>query len=322
MALVVCCPCGNPLDCDHLELVVSLTCPRCQREVVLEVTADPHPSALAILTVTEGPYWVGQQFVVPVDQDLLIGRAHGNWLALDSSAMSDAHCRLRLLPNGTANIIDLKSRSGTWVGSQRVTHANLTPQQSFCAGGFRFRLDLQSADGTTTIGLPPPGFANSSSSGLSVTAAKQDKPTRAWLVSNRYVFSRWGVLLFGCLSGVYHAARLVAPAEPTIPWPAAILVGLAIAGIFAGSARRIALTDKHFKYAIVGILLLLAMADLAGQLPLAAVAAIGLAASLLFVMLSIASESAVVPAAFVGAGSLTLMLILAIASLIRLAIVS
>ena len=114
MALLVSCPCGNPLDCDHLELVVALSCPKCERELTIEAEDDNGRSYHAVLTVVEGPYWVGEQFVMPLGEDLTLGKGQGNWLSLESDVLAEKHCRLRFSPPGGVEIEDLSTESGTW----------------------------------------------------------------------------------------------------------------------------------------------------------------------------------------------------------------
>src|SRR5262245_47695198 len=116
MAQTICCPCGSPIDCDNLELVITVECPRCRKELNLELQADNNSPAgrRAMLTVMEGPYWVGEQFVLPVGEVLRIGQGTGNWLSLESTSVSDIHCRLQLTPQGAVIVEDHASHSGVW----------------------------------------------------------------------------------------------------------------------------------------------------------------------------------------------------------------
>jgi hypothetical protein len=317
MALTVCCPCGNPLDCDHLELVVSLTCPRCNREIALEVQLSPERHAFAILTIVEGPCWVGEQFVLPIGQDLLIGKAPGNWLVLESGALSDVHCRLRLSENGRVTVEDLESDSGTWIGSQRIVRGRLGPLQSFTAGGFRFRLDMPSPEGTT-VAIPSPVVGPVERVPLpTMTKVTGSETLPDRLVSIRFLWARRAALAFGWVAGLYHAGSLIPRAGSR--WPAAVLVGIAITAIFIAAARRITVGHTNSKYASLVVLLVLIVADIVWKLPGGAAASLGLGAALAALLPVVPSGSLAVTAYAIGSASLLLSVIVTIRSLIILA---
>src|SRR5688572_24255562 len=130
MAYVVCCPCGNPLDCENLDIVVTLACPRCEKEMEIELDGARGQRVRGVLTVMEGPMWVGQRFVIPIGPDLKMGKADDNWLALDGDEVSDHHCQIRLTPQGEVILRDLESNNGTWVGPVRVAQGKLTSGSS------------------------------------------------------------------------------------------------------------------------------------------------------------------------------------------------
>ena len=319
MALTVCCPCGNPLDCDHLELVVSLTCPRCNREIALEMQLAPNRHAFGILTITEGPYWVNEQFVMPIGQDLLIGKAPGNWLSLDSDALSDVHCRLRLSENGRVTLEDLESGSGTWIGSQRIVRGRLESMQSFSAGGFRFRLDMPSPDGTT-VAMTSPAVAGPAEPARLPTLAKlmREDTLSDQLVSGRFFWSRRALIAFGWLTGLYHACSLVRRPDSPYPWSVAVLVGIVIGLVLTATARRVTIGQGYSKYAPLVALLVLLVADLAWKLSGGAAAALGLAVALAILLSVVPSQALAMTAGTIGIISLAMTGFLSIWSLIIL----
>ncbi len=149
MSFVVCCPCGNPLERDDVDLVVALDCPHCKRELTLEFEDAEKRRLRAVVTVMEGPHWVGERFIAPVGERLSIGRALGSWLSLDGDGVSDIHCELRLSKRGSLVIEDCGSEGGTWVGKQRISRGRLADKHSFRVGEFRLRVDFQGDDGAS-----------------------------------------------------------------------------------------------------------------------------------------------------------------------------
>jgi hypothetical protein len=318
MALTVCCPCGNPLDCDHLELVVSLTCPRCNREIALEVQLGPARHAFAILTIMEGPCWVGEQFVMPVGQELLIGKAPGNWLSLESDALSDVHCRLRLSENGRVTLEDLESESGTWIGSQRIVRGRLGSLQSFSAGGFRFRLDMPSPNGTT-VAMPSPAAGPAERQMLpTLTKLTHEGTLPDQLISSRFLWSRRAIITFGWMTGIYHTCSLLHRPGSFFQWPAAVLLGIVIGASLTAAARRVTIGRSYSKYAALTVLLLLIIVDMAWKLPGGAAAALGLGAAVAMLLAGMPSEPLAVTAGAIGFISLLLSAVVTMRSLIIL----
>jgi hypothetical protein len=318
MALVICCPCGNPLDCDHLELVVSLTCPRCEREIALELELEQGRTALAVLTATEGPYWVGEQFVIPVGANLQIGSADTNWLSLQSDAMSDVHCSLQLTPQGNVIVEDHKSATGTWIGSQRIARGKLAPMQSLSIGGFRFRLDLQSADGTTTVGAQPPIRRKAPAQQPMLKSVKRDQTFESGLVRSRFLLSRRGLTATAWLLGVYHACSLLGDPAHSIPWPAALMFSALIVVALLASNRHVALTHPVYKYISMVVLALIAVADILWDRPGPAIVCLGIAGCLAALVTRVVSNQVAVAAVISGGCFIIVSAILAINSLIML----
>jgi uncharacterized membrane protein YqaE (UPF0057 family) len=265
----------------------------------------------------EGPYWVGERFVMPVNQELVIGRATGHWLSLNSASLSDAHCRLHVAEDGRILVEDLESRSGTWIGSQRIIRGRLASMQCFSVGGFRFRLDLQSADGTTAIAQPLLA-APAETQPLPLTGPKRLPSLGAFLARGRFQLSRWGLVIFAWLAGVYHACWL--SCRPSGPWPAlaAVLMGVVVTLALVAAARKLALVHGRHKYAAVIALLLLAVVDFCWKLPGPTAAGLGLAVSVGMLMIANAQGTSAIVAAIIGCSSLGLMLVATVRGLLPL----
>lgn len=318
MALVVCCPCGNPLDCDNLDIVITLTCPRCDREIPLEVTNEQGGAIRAVLTVMEGPYWVGERFILPVGEDLRIGSASGNWLSLESDALSEVHCRLHLTEAGRVSIEDQQSVSGTWLGNQRILRGRLEHEHSFRVGEFRFRLDFQSADGveaapavcTPATERAPP---------LPTLGAVWSGATPAlWLIRNRFHLSRGLTITFAWLMGAYHVIALTLKSDRL--WPGlkecgvavAILVALRLAG------HRVMLVSRYLKFAPLVVLVLLAIEDVVWMMYPPAVASLLLAACLTLFITQGRSQPMALLTALLGLSATTIMIVLTLQGLVRI----
>ncbi|GMU32830.1 MAG: FHA domain-containing protein [Planctomycetia bacterium] len=308
MALVVCCPCGNPLDCDQLDLVVTVNCPLCKKELTLELEDSAGRSSRAVLTVMEGPFWVGEQFIMPVGHELRIGKAIGNWLALDAEGLSQIHCRLNLGENGTVILEDAKSESGTWINKQRIERGKLGTKQSFRAGEFRFRLDIQSSDGTTVVAAPGAAMPLDESAFLPVMREVKDRrnPLR-WFSINRFMIARSFMTAFAILMGLFHLFEIHRTSDSSRPWLVGIAYGVGIAGIFLLSGRRVALAHKHLKYGSLAVLVLFAILDLAWSMPVPAIAGFAMAACVTVLILRIPGGALALIGTTVGVCSVTIL---------------
>src|ERR1043166_7298502 len=204
MAVVICCPCGTPIDFEHLDVVVSLTCPQCKRELSLEIEDGTAQRRRAVLTVVDGPHWIGERFLVPASLDLQIGQALNNWISLDDEEISPVHCRLKLQNDGTLIVEDRGSKSGTWVGQQKISKVRLAAKQSFRIGPFRMRFEHDRIDGGSTI---VESQTEEDLSGLlpvmQRVGGKSSKLKR--LVSRRYQIARGVLVATAGVSGVDDA---------------------------------------------------------------------------------------------------------------------
>jgi hypothetical protein len=319
MALLVCCPCGNPLDCDHLELVVALSCPRCERELTIEAEDGTDRSYHAVLTVMEGPYWVGEQFVMPLGEDLTLGKGQGNWLSLESDVLAETHCRLRFSPPDGVEIEDLSTESGTWVGRSSVVKSRLTPDQTFTVGEYRFKLQFQDAIDNEAVSQPSASAAPRRPARLpALVRVGAGKSPTDWLVRNRFQLSRWLVLSFAWVAAVYHFCALQLSSDIALKGYQAFLVGAAILGAVSFSGRRVSLAHRYLKFLSLAVLVILAISDIIGARPLPAICALVLASVLPLFTTLVPSRVVAVFAALLGTGSTVILAILALRSTLAL----
>ncbi len=277
MALVVCCPCGHPLDCDNIHLLVSVACPVCERELVLEFEDDQDQPRRAILTIMKGPYWIGEQFVLPVGENLCMGTASGNWLSLEGNEISEIHCLLRLTKTGDVLIQDQKSQSGTWISDKRIAQGKLRPEGSFRLGEFCFRLDYAGMDGTTISTAALPTIQRKKKL-PTMARVQSSKVSGGWLLTNRFLVARWFVLAFAGLIGIHHFCHFATESD----WgmPRAALAGIVTLGVIVASARYTTLARRGLRYMAVAAIAVAGVLEMVLGLPTPAVASFGLAACL------------------------------------------
>lgn len=301
MAILICCPCGLPLDCENIDLVIDANCPRCKRQLELEFEDDAGARRRAVLTIMDGPTWKGEQFVMPIGQQLTIGTGTDGWLSLEDASIANQHCRLRVSNAGYVVIEDLDTDSGTWIENARIAKGKLFPTQSFRIGAFRFRLDFKS-----TLGQDQPAISVNEVGAIALSADKTFQRLRHVtspldvLVQRRFGYARHSLTAFAWIAGAYHAVYLRFAAEPAWEGYWAIIAGAVIVAILVATTRRIALVHKYAKYAGIGALVLLAIVDLAQwHLNVAAIPPLVLAAAL---ALAIARRPG--PAGALGAAAL------------------
>ncbi len=277
MSLVVCCSCGSPLECDDVELVVTLACPHCERELTLEFSDSSKTRRRAVLTVMEGPHWVGERFLVPVGVPLHVGAAQGNWLSLDGDNVSDRHCELRLTERGSLVVEDQGSEAGTWLGKVRIKSGRLEDRQSITVGEFRLRVDFQSIDGA---GAPvAPAMVDDIATALPELAkVRADETAGTWMARNRFNVSRWFLTVFAWLTGAYHWSYLTMVEDWA--WYRAGIAGVAVFIVLADLGRRVALIHPYMNYVSLAVLLGLTILDITWNMQLAAVATFVLIVSL------------------------------------------
>lgn len=312
MAVVVCCPCGNPLDYDQLELVVTITCPLCKQELTLELEDAAGRSRRAFLTVMEGPLWVGEKFVVPVGLELRIGRATGNWLAMDHDSLAEVHGRMHLQADGTVILEDGKSPTGTWVGKHRIARGKLSSRQSFRMGDFRFRFDLRSSDGATLTAAAQDGSPSGvldKSGILPVMREVQDRrnPLR-WFSVNRFIVARWFMMGFAILMGLYHFLHVQRHTASERAMLHASLSGAGVLALLLLAGQRVTLVHRHLKYGALAMLILLAVADMLWAMPIPAIGCLLMAACMTALILRVPSGGLALAGTTVGLCAVTVLL--------------
>ena len=320
MAVIVCCPCGNPLDCDQIELVVTLNCPRCSRELTLELEHSDHQRRYAILTVMEGPFWVGEQFVMPVGEKLVLGTDAGNWLSLEGDELAGKHCHLELSPEGLVTIEGNSERAAVWIGESCVVKARLRPAESFAIGEYRFRLDLRD-----------PGGAESDPSSAAATAAPRhalpalrgigrSKTPGEWIMRRRFLLSRCMMTAFAGSAALHHVFYLrFQPADPW-EWRWALVTSLLVLVSLLLSGRYIAMDRRYGRYTSLAALVILAAVNTVWNMPISAIAALVVASALTLVIARLPSAAVAMFAGLVGIAGLAMMVVLAIRDVVESAL--
>lgn len=309
MALLLTCPCGNPLDCDGLEVMVTVTCPRCNREFGLEVQDEGGRRRFAILTVMEGPYWVGERFIMPVAETLHLGKDADNWLSLESDELAPRHCKIALSPRGRVDVESLAPEKGVWIGDACIMRGRLLPQESVRLGEYRLRLDYVDAIGGETI---VEDIEDDSSLALpTMSTVGMGHSPAGWIVRNRFFLARWAIVIFAWFAAAHHVLALATRTSPA-PWPLhwALGVGAGIVVSLLVSGRRVTLIHEYLRFVPIGLLVLLAMFDtIAWQLPLAGVGSLLLAAALSLLAIRVPTRELSVLAAALSISAVAMPLI-------------
>lgn len=317
MSYVVCCPCGNPLDCENLDIVVTLACPRCEQEMSIELDASAGQRMRGVLTVMEGPMWVGQRFVIPVGPELKIGAADDNWLALDGEGVSDHHCVIRLTPKGEVHLRDLESTGGTWVGAIRVVQGKLKSGSSFRVGEYRFRMDFlrtlsdevvsaATADTPSDLHLP------------TLRSVDDEKEFLDHVIAKRFIVGRSLIVAFAWTIGVWHA--VVLRYHELYRWEnwQAIAAALAVLMAILLTGRKVALVSQYQKYIVLAALTAVGIFDSAFlSQPAPAIAALFLAGGLALMITRIPSHSTIVIAMVLCGGAVLTSTVLGLHSVAR-----
>lgn len=306
MGLAVQCACGNSLEGENLDLVVTLSCPHCRRELTLELDDVTGTSKRPVLTVVQGPHWVGTQFVVPVDVDLSIGRGSANWIVLEDASISDIHCRIRLLADSGLILEDQKSATGTWVGPKRVARGKLITSQPFRLGNFSFRLDLLPID--TTAAPQKPIDLRDEEPSVRFDVNRPEPAVFRWMIRNRFAVSRLLIVISAWTMGVYHAVAWFPGSKGWGHWSRLVLGAAAITAAMLASGSRVSFAHRQFKYASLGVLMVVAIIDLLFQFHGAAIAAFCLAACLTILVMRVPTGLLAMLAIAVGAAGLLVLL--------------
>lgn len=279
------CVCGNAIDCDRLEMVVELRCPVCERALTLEFQGPENSRRWAMLTVIEGPHQLGSTFVLPVNEDLILGSENGSWLLLPEGEVAADHCRLRLDRHGVVTVANMGSAQGTWIGQLRVVQGTLQPGQELRLGFYCLRLHYEDVAGAVHAATPSAALGDVPEAVPLVVMkpVEGEETAETWLLRNRYVLARNALLTFGWLLGVFHYAHLRA----TTDWPPLFcgIAGVTVVAVLVNAWKRVALASPRWNIAAVVLTLTVAAADGVLKEPLAAVPALllGGAAALMLI---------------------------------------
>ena len=313
MALLLCCPCGTPIDAENIDLIVEAECPRCHRELSLELEVGAGRYRRPILTVLEATerHWVGEKFIVPLGESLTLGTGSGIWLSLESGELAERHCSLRVSSKGYIVIEDLDTASGTWVGGARIAKGKLRAGEDFRIGEYRFRLDFKSALGTASGGTSDEDdeFAAALPEGEVARLHYSDSPLHK-LVQNRFTLARRALKIFAGLALIYHVVML--RFHDTHPWELhyALLAGVIIFGSFVFSTRFVRVLHRTLRFIPIGLLIVLAIVDIAAWMaPLACVAALVMAAGMMLWINDSSEPTVAAIAAFVILTALGLIVV-------------
>lgn len=267
----------------------------------------------------EGPYWVGERFVLPIDQELILGTETGNWLSLEGTILAKRHCRLLLTRNGLVDIQDLSSESGTWIGSQRIARGRLQPGESFRIGAYRFRLDYQASLGGET--RTEEALQSEESDRLPVMeTVVHDKSPGDRLVRTRFITSRRLILVFAWSVAAYHTCVLgTLPGPERWTWHGALIAGGVILIGLTISANRVTLAHRRLKFVTLGVLLTLAVVDLSWIWLLPAICGVLLASAIMLLLVGIPSGGRGLFGFIVGLGATGVMAVRALQIVMRTA---
>jgi serine/threonine-protein kinase len=118
---------------------------------ILDDLLPPEPSI--ILEVIHGPS-AGRSFPLGGHATFTVGRQPGQHICLENDPhLSRAHCLVEVNPP-LARVVDLGSKTGTWVNGQKVSQAELRDSDEIRAGLTVFRVRVPGAGGFGTLTIP------------------------------------------------------------------------------------------------------------------------------------------------------------------------
>jgi predicted component of type VI protein secretion system len=91
----------------------------------------------------------GQEVVVPLTERVTIGRAEDNDVMVDDERISMQHAELLQNADGSIQVFDLKSESGTFVNGERQMSCTLLHGDKLAFGPLVGRLDLEDMEPAT-----------------------------------------------------------------------------------------------------------------------------------------------------------------------------
>jgi len=96
----------------------------------------------------------GEEFYLPRDKPVVLGRSEEATYSLMHNKISRAHCKIEF-ESGLYSIEDLKSKNGTWVNGKKIRRAILFHSDMVLVGEeeFRFELEPDFRDDSDDVGL-------------------------------------------------------------------------------------------------------------------------------------------------------------------------
>jgi hypothetical protein len=257
MAEIIHCPCGQAIEFSRTDVLETIDCPVCRRELVLDLQSDGQRRR-AFLTVVAGPDRVGEQIIVPVGHDLRIGSAHGAWLYLLHDSVAPHHCSLMLDPTGQLVAF---SPQATPDGPANVNQYRIAirPGQLVRIGDFHLRFAIGAIEQPRAMtapaaAAPPPPPPTPILKDLSSV-----DPVSRFLIRHRFRLARIALFCVAVLLAVFHGFHLAYRDE--IPWYYALAACAAIFGGLVALSRTIGLTRRAWNLAVILIVLLAAAVE-------------------------------------------------------------
>lgn len=144
-----------------------------------------------VLEIVRGPR-SGETAVIDPNRGLVVGRSSDTDLRLPEDAVSRKHARF-FHRRGYAWVVDVGSRSGVWVGGERVSRHRLLPGEYVAIGAHLMRVDVREesriTQGRAAIGADRPGGpSEDTGSGRSMRGSLEDIPlvdVLQWLATSR-----------------------------------------------------------------------------------------------------------------------------------------
>lgn len=304
------------MEAGGIDVVVSLRCPACEREMTLEYAGSEKERRRAILEVVEGPRFLGEQFVVPINEELVIGSAEGGWLRFQDGGLDAVHCWIKVDHHGAVMVGDLGSKTGTWIDQLRVVEGVLDPEQHLRLGYYRLRVrhamvgeappEEQKADeGETPEAVPL----------ITMKSIEAEETPVHRLVALRFYLARNGLIILSWLGGMHHFLEM--RQWPGQSWIVAALSGIAYTFILSQFAQRIGLTEARTNLAALIVAGLAAVIDAGLFLWFAAAAAALVAGASAVLILKEPKPEHAIGATTLGAAGLAVLAVVTIQKMIE-----
>ncbi len=304
------------MEAGGIDVVVALRCPACEREMTLEYAGPQKERRRAILEVVEGPRFLGEQYVVPINEELVLGAEEGGWLRLPDGGLDAVHCWIKVDHHGAVTIGDLGSKTGTWIDQLRIVEGVLDPEQHLRLGYYRMRVrhavvgealpEEQKADeGETPEAVPL----------VTMKSIEAEETPVHRLVALRFYLARNGLIILSWLAGMHHFLEI--RQWPGQSWIVAALSGIFYTLIVSQFAQRIGLTEPRTNLATLIVTGLAAVVDAGLFLWFPAVAAALMAGASAVLILKEPKPEHAIGATTLGTAGLAVLAVVTIQELIE-----